>query len=60
MLVLSRNRGQSISIGDDIRVTVLSTAGRQVKIGINAPVEVSVHRAEKYEEIQRQRNGYKH
>lgn len=53
MLVLSRKLNQSIIIGDDIRIVVVSVDRDTVKLGIQAPREVPVHRAEVYEEIQR-------
>ena len=46
MLVLTRKLGESITIGDHIKVTVISVRGNQVKLGIDAPAEVPVHRAE--------------
>lgn len=51
MLILTRKVGESLLIGDDISVTVLSVRGNQVKIGINAPKDVSVHREEIYQRI---------
>ncbi len=51
MLVLTRKAGESIVIGSDIRVTVLEMQGRQIRIGIEAPSDVSVHRGEVYERI---------
>ena len=54
MLVLSRKIGESIMIGDQIEVKVLSVDGEQVKIGIVAPKQVKVHRAEIFEAIQQQ------
>ena len=51
MLVLTRRRGQSILIGDDIKIVVLEVTGDQIRIGIEAPRAVSVHREEVYEEI---------
>ena len=53
MLVLSRRNGESVRIGADIRVTVISSAGGQVRLGIVAPEEVAVHREEVYERIAR-------
>jgi carbon storage regulator len=55
MLVLTRKSNQSIMIGDDIEVSVLSVMGEKVRIGIQAPQEVPVFRSEIYVEIQRQR-----
>ncbi|WP_085758790.1 carbon storage regulator CsrA [Oceanicoccus sagamiensis] len=52
MLVLTRNKGQSIMINDDIEISVLSIGGSQVRFGITAPREVAVHREEIYEKIQ--------
>ena len=52
MLALTRKKGESIVIGDDIEVVVLSVQGEQVKLGIRAPRSVSVHRREIYEQIQ--------
>lgn len=54
MLVLTRKSGQSIVIGDDIEVTVLSSNGAKVRLGIQAPADVPVHRTEIYLEIQTQ------
>lgn len=51
MLVLTRKAGESIVIGSDIRVTVLEMQGRQIRLGIEAPSDVSVHRGEVYERI---------
>jgi carbon storage regulator len=53
MLVLTRKPNQAIVIGDDIRIVVVSVDRDQVRLGIEAPREVSVHRAEVYEEIKR-------
>jgi carbon storage regulator len=54
MLVLTRKSGQSIMIGDDIEVRVLSSNGTKVRLGIQAPADVTVHRTEIYLEIQTQ------
>ena len=51
MLVLTRRGGESVRIGDDITVTVLEDRGRQVRIGIDAPKEITVHREEVHERI---------
>jgi carbon storage regulator len=53
MLVLTRKPNQAIVVGDDIRIVIVSVDRDQVRIGIEAPREVSVHRAEIYEEIKR-------
>jgi len=52
LLILTRKLGESITIGDDIKVTVLGVFGRQVRIGIEAPAQVVVHREEIYHKIQ--------
>lgn len=52
MLILTRKLGESITIGDDIKVTVLGIYGRQVRLGIEAPLKVVVHREEIYVKIQ--------
>ena len=53
MLVLSRKLNQAIVIGDDVRIVVVSVERDQVKLGVEAPREVSVHRSEVYEQIKR-------
>ncbi len=55
MLVLSRHRHESIIIGDDITITVIEIQGDKVRIGIDAPVEIPVHRQEIAERIERER-----
>lgn len=57
MLVLTRKSNQSIMIGDDVEVSVLSVMGEKVRIGIQAPQDIPVFRTEIYIEIQRQRAG---
>jgi len=51
MLVLSRKPSESVTIGDEVRITVLSISGKQVRIGIEAPSEIAVHREEIYNKI---------
>ncbi|MFA5628337.1 MAG: carbon storage regulator CsrA [Thiohalomonadaceae bacterium] len=55
MLILTRRVGETLMIGEDVSVTVLGIKGNQVRIGVNAPKEVSVHREEIYDRIQREK-----
>jgi len=57
MLILTRRVGETLMIGDSVTVTVLGVKGNQVRIGINAPKEVAVHREEIFQRIQRDEAG---
>ena len=54
MLVLTRKVGQTITVGDDIRITIMEGRGNQVKLGVEAPKDVTIHRQEIYERIQQE------
>jgi len=54
MLILTRRVGETLMVGDDVTVTVLGVKGNQVRIGVNAPKDVAVHREEIYERIRKE------
>lgn len=56
MLILTRRAGETLMIGDDVSITVLGVKGNQVRIGVNAPKNISVHREEIYQRIQREKS----
>lgn len=56
MLILTRRVGETLMVGDEVTVTVLGVKGNQVRIGINAPKDVAVHREEIYQRIKREQN----
>ena len=55
MLILTRRVGETLMVGDDVTITVLGVKGNQVRIGVNAPKEVAVHREEIYQRIQKEK-----
>lgn len=57
MLILTRRVGETVMIGDEVTVTVLGVKGNQVRIGVNAPKHVAVHREEIFERIKREQDG---
>lgn len=60
MLVLSRQRDESIMIGDDVEITIVDVRGEKVRLGINAPAHIPVHRKEVYEAIKREKEAAAH
>jgi len=54
MLILTRRVGETLMIGDNVAITVLGVKGNQVRLGVNAPKDVTVHREEIYQRIQRE------
>jgi len=59
MLILTRRVGETLMIGDEVTVTVLGVKGNQVRIGVNAPKDVAVHREEIYERIKHEKSDEK-
>ena len=56
MLILTRRVGETLMVGDEVTITVLGVKGNQVRIGVNAPKDVAVHREEIYQRIQKEKD----
>ena len=57
MLILTRRVGETLMVGDDVTITVLGVKGNQVRLGVNAPRDVAVHREEIYQKIQSEKSA---
>jgi carbon storage regulator len=57
MLILTRRIGETLMVGDEVTVTVLGVKGNQVRLGVNAPKDIAVHREEIYQRIQKEKEG---
>ncbi len=57
MLILTRRVGETLMVGDEITATVLGVKGNQVRLGINAPKEIAVHREEIYKKVQKEKEA---
>ncbi len=60
MLILTRRVGETVMIGDEVTVTVLGVKGNQVRLGVNAPREIAVHREEIFQRIRQERENAQH